>query len=917
MRPLLVVLMVTCVALAGAPVTADEDDAGKAGTRQADLASRVARHGGANRFATAVAIADAAYPDPSQVTHVVIADGGNFPDAIGAAALAGSADAPILLVNTTSVPEETRARLAGYPNLEQIYVLGGTAAVDQATLLALDVFAPARRLNGRTRNETAWSVASQTAANNGSTVGQLDGERYAIVVNEGSFREPLLIGPFAHRFRIPILLTNGDQLTSVTAEALEQLRVDRVMIVGNTTLVSDAVEQELSGLVNGVERISGADHNELALAIAGLLDGSGFSNDALIASATNFSDALSGAALAGVTGQTIFLTEGEPDPRVVDWIAGRSGAVTGLGLRAAVAEYALEVLSPGVDPQLTLIAEGPDGVTFSFSNPRDPNVAGLHYAEDGDVITMTVFDTTGAVTATAVHTANDGAALFITPDGDRLRIVPTGNGTYVIEVATDEGVVVREVERDDLRTGRSSVPGQGAARTADFGQDSPPPVFRGAKIPIARAQFRFSFSYPCTGAVCEAEGQRAVAQTDVAVTCPGTPTRAECDGTYRPNPDNPNQGIVTVTHYAKVPRGTFSTIPGCGDRTYTTVASYSNTVATLATFAGVGLAFVLPKAAALGKAVGLAGAATTIGTYALTPGEFNGSRCIGEADERAALEAAGLGSDLDVAATITLIPPRFLGFTPPTRTTDSYQPYATSFGSDNVRATYDVDITQSDTPPPCDVSTFVPWRTSTYIRFPSQQRQADTCSQSGTTPDPDPDPAPGGDPGWYLENARPVNGDPGVLDHSALNVGVGGGSATRVVHTSAGDEPGEWRYTWSWEAPPQFVPAGGGVSLDARLTHGSIDYEGGYSGQLTVTGTMYSDEVVVGRGVAGSWTDTSPRINMSCGSGECAVADGFPTDGTIEAGFGTGSDGDVKIWQWNVHNCGQECGVDWEYVYRE
>ena len=64
------------------------------------------RVAGANRFATAALLANAAFPTGAPTA--VIATGANFPDALAADYLAGQDKAPILLVNPGGpVPPET------------------------------------------------------------------------------------------------------------------------------------------------------------------------------------------------------------------------------------------------------------------------------------------------------------------------------------------------------------------------------------------------------------------------------------------------------------------------------------------------------------------------------------------------------------------------------------------------------------------------------------------------------------------------------------------------------------------------------------------------------------------------------------------------------------------------------------------
>ena len=69
----------------------------------------VERASGANRFATAAAIANLIAPNGAD--EVVIANGMDFPDALSVASHAAQAGTPILLTTTDKIPAETQDAL--------------------------------------------------------------------------------------------------------------------------------------------------------------------------------------------------------------------------------------------------------------------------------------------------------------------------------------------------------------------------------------------------------------------------------------------------------------------------------------------------------------------------------------------------------------------------------------------------------------------------------------------------------------------------------------------------------------------------------------------------------------------------------------------------------------------------------------
>src|SRR5664279_2907372 len=91
----------------------------------------VTRYSGANRFATAVKVADA-LGDPGVV---LLATGTNFPDALAAGVAAVKAGGVVLLTNGSTLPAETSAYLSAHPGT--VYAIGGPAAAADPAATAI------------------------------------------------------------------------------------------------------------------------------------------------------------------------------------------------------------------------------------------------------------------------------------------------------------------------------------------------------------------------------------------------------------------------------------------------------------------------------------------------------------------------------------------------------------------------------------------------------------------------------------------------------------------------------------------------------------------------------------------------------------------------------------------------------------
>ena len=126
----------------------------------------VERLWGADRFATAAAVSQAAYPGGA--TNVMVATGRNFPDALAGSAAAGNLAMPVLLVETDSIPASTLSEIDRL-NPQKIYVLGGAAVVSDAVRTQLQPYAATgevERLFGADRYATAAAISAEFYAPN-------------------------------------------------------------------------------------------------------------------------------------------------------------------------------------------------------------------------------------------------------------------------------------------------------------------------------------------------------------------------------------------------------------------------------------------------------------------------------------------------------------------------------------------------------------------------------------------------------------------------------------------------------------------------------------------------------------------------------------------------------------------------------
>ena len=140
----------THVIILGGPGAVSDD----VQTELKDIAKKVERIGGNNRYETAVEIANK-LSEHVEFDTAFITYGHNFPDALAAASYAAMSGAPILLTDSNSLPESI-SQAIGNIGIEETVVVGGSSVITDNVLKQLP--APVR-IAGSNRYETAYRLA--------------------------------------------------------------------------------------------------------------------------------------------------------------------------------------------------------------------------------------------------------------------------------------------------------------------------------------------------------------------------------------------------------------------------------------------------------------------------------------------------------------------------------------------------------------------------------------------------------------------------------------------------------------------------------------------------------------------------------------------------------------------------------------
>jgi YVTN family beta-propeller protein len=265
----------------------------------------VARVSGADRYATAIAVSQKEFPGTAPVVYV--ASGENYPDALSAGPVAVAGGGPLLLTDPNSLPSSVAAEI-GRLQPNNIVVIGGSGAVSASVIGSLNALLP------KGRQVTRFAGADRYATSQALALGSFSSASTVYIATGANFPDALTAGGAAASKGDPLLLVNGSE-SSVdpgTASVLTALKPSKLVIVGGTSVVSASLASAL-GAYGRVSRLSGADRYATAAAVNA--DAYSHASQALVATGTNFPDALSASVWAGRMGAPLYLSPGSCLPR--------------------------------------------------------------------------------------------------------------------------------------------------------------------------------------------------------------------------------------------------------------------------------------------------------------------------------------------------------------------------------------------------------------------------------------------------------------------------------------------------------------------------------------------------------------------------------------------------------------------------
>jgi spore germination protein YaaH/putative cell wall-binding protein len=256
------------------------------------------RLAGPDRYATAAAISAWRFSPGVPVAYV--ATGEKFPDALAAGPAATAGRGPVLLTGATDLPAATALELSRLKP-GRIVVLGSSASVSDGVLNILRSYTSGSvtRTAGVDRFATAAAISRATFP---------AGAPVAYIANGMNFPDALAGGAAAARAGGPILLVQPTILPIATASELARLKPAKIVVLGDSRSVSDAVAARLSGYTSGgVARVAGADRYATSVAISQTGFRAGQPGTVFVATGETFPDALSADPVAAALGAPVLL----------------------------------------------------------------------------------------------------------------------------------------------------------------------------------------------------------------------------------------------------------------------------------------------------------------------------------------------------------------------------------------------------------------------------------------------------------------------------------------------------------------------------------------------------------------------------------------------------------------------------------
>ena len=312
--------------------------------------TKVARVAGASRYDTMAAMVAQAFPAGASCSHIVVASGASYADALSAAALAGRYGCPLVTTPGAALGAQARDQIARLSNGETVvHIVGGPAAVSleaEAQIAAVAGVAWVERLAGDGRIATGVSVCGAGKGSWGDT---------CVIANGWNYPDALSIGPWSYAAKAPVFGCKNGVLSSEQVAVIRNMGFTKAVVLGGDAAVDfAAVKAQLGGI--SCLRLAGANRYETSLRIAewtcGLSSGAAFAPGVKlspastgIATGRNFADALASSAALGSKRAPLLLSSKDAgsSSAALSFVASRSSSIKSCAIFGGIAAVPADV----------------------------------------------------------------------------------------------------------------------------------------------------------------------------------------------------------------------------------------------------------------------------------------------------------------------------------------------------------------------------------------------------------------------------------------------------------------------------------------------------------------------------------------------------------------------------------------------
>ena len=378
----------------------------------ATAAFTLSRLAGADRYLTASAIDQAAYP--SGEPTVLLADGlsRHQSDALSAAGVEGAFGVGVLLTDDTgTVPSSTLSALSAN-KVQKIVVVGGTSAVTQSQINQLQ--SKGYQVTTPYQGASRWQTMKMVDESMGGAGADASGNATAILASgeDTHLVDALSAGGISYAKHFPIILTNstGPGLQPEAQQVISDMGIKHLIVVGGTASIPATEYSPPPSGVTKVDVESGKDRSETSKVLADFAISSSWLTDThlTVARGDDGADALAGAALSGVRGWPTVVTNSPSD----------NGSSTAFATEHTSTlngtSYVFGGTSAVPDSQLSAIQKAGQG----GSQTGSPAPAGTFGTAAG---------TTPAVTGEDTSTFTEGGLTYTYKSGDTYQLVTTSS----------------------------------------------------------------------------------------------------------------------------------------------------------------------------------------------------------------------------------------------------------------------------------------------------------------------------------------------------------------------------------------------------------------------------------------------------------------------------------------------------------